>query len=275
MPDLYKSKIPVIYRSLNEGYIRGAPDEPPAFGAVPRDYDADPPTVGAAPSEMQLVPESEYDARYDEAEATESSLEHLFLRGGKPAFAFLDQGRFPDCWAHSTAHCQMLDRLKQNLPVVRLNAVAVATMLNRTNGGWSGLSLRFSAENGYPVMGTGPGEWPEWTRDRKYDTPELRAAMKRHRADETWYDLGRREYSQTLTARQLDTCGFSNVPCGTDWNRFGHAMCTIAKVRIERGHWGYLTLNSHQGFGYFGLCVLAGMVPDNAVGLRSSTPSAA
>lgn len=276
MPDLYKGKIPIVYRSLNEGFVRGTPAEALAFGCVPRDYDVDPVEMRDSPSEMTLIDPSEYDARYDEAEETESSLEHLYLRGGVvPAFQFLDQGQFPDCWAHSTAHCLMFDRLKQNLPVLRFNAVAVATMLGRTDGGWSGLSMKFGRENGYPVVGDGPGEWPQWTRNRKYDTPELRANMKLHRADELWYDLGRREYDQVLSRRQLDACGFNNVPCATDWNRFGHAMCTIRRVRIERGHWGDLTLNSWQGFGYHGLCVLADMTPDNAVGLRSSTPSAA
>lgn len=276
MPDLYRGKIPIVYRSLNEGFVRGTPAEALAFGCVPRDYDVDPVEMRDSPSGMTLIDPSEYDARYDEAEETESSLEHLYLRGGVvPAFQFLDQGQFPDCWAHSTAHCLMFDRLKQNLPVLRFNAVAVATMLGRTDGGWSGLSMKFGRENGYPVVGDGPGEWPQWTRNRKYDTPELRANMKLHRADELWYDLGRREYDQVLSRRQLDACGFNNVPCATDWNRFGHAMCTIRRVRIERGHWGDLTLNSWQGFGYHGLCVLADMTPDNAVGLRSSTPSAA
>lgn len=273
MPDFYKGKIPIVYRDLNEGFIRGTPDEAPTFGCTPRDFDVDPVEMRDSPSVMVTYDESEHDALYDKSEKYEDSLEHIYLRGGKPAFAHLDQSKFPDCWFHSTAHAMMLDRLKQNLPVVRFNAVAGATLLNRTDGGWSGLSMKFTRENGCPVMGTGPGEWPQWTRDRKYDTPELRATMARYKADEVWYDFGKREYDQKLTKKQLATCGFNAVPTPTDWNRFGHAMCTIRYVRIERNHWGWLTLNSWQGFGHYGLCVLADMVPDNAVGLMSSTPS--
>lgn len=275
MPDFYKQKIPIVRRSLNEAFIRGTPDAEPVGGCVPRDFDADPVEMRDSPGEMKLYEPGDYDAIYDAQEQTESSLEHLYLRGGKPAFEFIDQGRFPDCWAHSVAHCLMLDRVKQNLPVLRFNAVAVATMIGRTDGGWSGLSMKFARDEGYPVTGGGPGEWPQWTRDRRYDTPELRAAMKSHRASELWYDMASPVYGQKLTRRQLDTCGLNNVPCATDWNRFGHAMCQVRRVRIERGHWGDLTLNSWQGFGYFGLCVLADMTPDQACGLRSSTPSAA
>ena len=76
-----------------------------------------------------------------------------------------------------------------------------------------------------------------------------------------------------LRTRQLATCSFNNIPCPTDWNRFGHAMCQLRWVRIERGYWGWLTLNSHEAWGYHGLGVFAGMNPDSAVGLRFSTPS--
>lgn len=273
--ELYKGKIPIVHRSLNEGFIRGEVGEEVTFGCVPRDFDEDPPRMGESPAELKLYDPSEYDAVYDEQEATESSLEHLYLRGGTPAFEYIDQGKFPDCWAHSTAHCYLLDRVKQNLPAIKVNPVAVATMLGRTNGGWSGLSLKFLSENGYPLMGSGPGEWPKWTRDKKYDTPELRAKMALHKADETWYDLGRREYNQVLTRRQQDTLGLSNVPMGVDYSEFGHAMCMLRKVRIERGHWGDLILNSWKGFGYFGLMVLVGHTASNAVALRSSYPTAA
>ena len=82
----------------------------------------------------------------------------------------------------------------------------------RDEGGWCGLSMKFARENGYAVQGTGLGEWPLHSRNLKYDTPELRAAMAMHKAEEDWYDLGRREYDQKLSTRQLATCGFNNIP---------------------------------------------------------------
>lgn len=272
MPELWKGKVPIIRRSLNDGFIRG---EAPAvsFGCIERDYDIDPVLMSDSPAAMQLIDPSEYDARYDEQEEQQSALDHMYLRDGStPAFEFLDQNGFPDCWFHSTAHAVMLKRMLQNLPVVRFNAVAGATLLKQLNGGWSGLSQKFFREHGCPVIGTGPGQWPYQSRKGK-DTPELRAEMAKYKVSEDWYDLGRKEWNQSLSDRQLATCGFNNHPAGVDYNAYGHAMCQLRKVRIERGRWGKLTLNSWIGFGYFGLCVIPDDVanPNNAVAVRSTT----
>lgn len=271
--DFYKGKIPIVYRDLNEGFIRGdLPEEPLATGCVPRDYSVDPVEMRDSPDAMKVYDESEWDALFDEGEKAEDSLEHIYLRGGKPGFSFLDQNGFPDCWFHSSAHAIMMDRLRQNLPEVKLNAVAGATMMRRTNGGWCGLSMKFIRENGCPIAGSGPGEWPYQSR-RGSDSPELRANMLKFKGLEDWYDLGRAEYDQKLSKKQLATCLFNNNPSPSDYNRYSHSMLSVRWVRIEKGHWGPLTLNSWKGFGYFGLCVLADHVPDNSCALRVSTPS--
>ena len=271
MAELYKGKIPVITRDLNEGFLRGLPAARTfATGAVPRDYDLDPVLMRDSPDQMRVYSPAEVQAAYDKAEAAESSLEHLYLRAvQKGEFEFLDQNGFPDCWAHSTAHAIMIDRLKQGLPFVKLNAVAVATLMGQTNGGWCGLSMKFARENGYPVVGDGPGQWPYQSRRGK-DTPELRASMALHKDLKDWYDLGRAEYDQALTGAQIATCLSDNFPVPSDYNRFGHSMLSLRQIP----NLGLLTLNSWAGFGYHGLCVLKGMTPDNAVALRSSTPSA-
>jgi len=115
MPEFYKGRIPICRGGdLNAGFLRGMPDpEHLSRGAVPRDYDEDPVAMRDSPAGMVLIPESEDDARFDEQEATKSSLEHLYLPGDgtKPAFEFLDQGSFPDCWCHSTAHAVMFEYL--------------------------------------------------------------------------------------------------------------------------------------------------------------------
>lgn len=274
MPDFYKGKIPIIKRSLNEGFVRGTPDGF-ATGCVPRDYDVDPVGVRDSPDQMVLVPEDDDDARFDEDEANKTSLEHIYLPGGvdgPPAFQFLDQNGFPDCWAHSTAHAAMIDRVAKGLPPLRYNAVAVATLLRQTNGGWCGLSMKFGREHGFPVVGTGPGEWPYQSRNGR-DTPELRASMATHKVYEDWYDLGRREYNQQLTKRQIATCSANNWPVPSDYPEFGHSMLTLRRVRLERGVWGLLTLNSWQGFGHHGLCVLLERYPANSCALRTTIPS--
>jgi len=275
--NMYKGKIPIITRSLNEGFLRGEPpaDREPARGAVPRDFSVDPVEMRDSPAGMKLYDPSEWDALYDKGEEQQDSLEHMYLRSAEAGvFKFLDQNGYPDCWCHSTAHAVMIDRLKQNLPFVQLNAVAIATLMNRTDGGWCGLSMKYIRDNGIPTVGTGPGQWPYQSR-RGQDTPELRANMKLHRDLEDWYDTGRAEYDQELTQAQIGTCLFNNLPTPSDYNRFGHSMLSLRLVRIEKGSWGLLTLNSWAQFGYYGLCVLRGMWPDNSCALRSSTPSVA
>jgi hypothetical protein len=236
---------------------------------VERDFDIDPVMMGDSPDGIQLIPDSEWDARWEEAEANETSLEHMYLRGDKPAFELLDQNGFPDCWAHSTAHAMMFDRLKQNLPVVRFNAVAIATLLRQTNGGWCGLSGKFVRQDGAPVIGTGPGEWPYQSRKGK-DTPELRAMMALYKSTEDWYDLGKREYDQVLAKNQQVTMSFQNNPVPADTMPYGHSMCQIRVVRVEKGRWLPLILNSWKGWGYHGLGVLP-IWPNNSIAIRSTT----
>lgn len=274
MPEFYKGKIPVIRRSLNEGFISGEPDTPPVTGAIPRDFDIDPVEMRDSPDAMQTYSESDWDALFDKGEENEDTLEHIYLRGARGGrIGFIDQNGFPDCWVHSVFNGVMLAYLVQNLPVPHLNAVAAATMMNQTNGGWCGLGMKFAREKGCPPVGTGPGEWPYQTRRGK-DTPELRANMAKYRVLEDWYDLGKREYDQDLSKQQIVTCLLNNHPTPSDYNRFGHSMLSLRRVRIERGSSGLLTLNSWKGFGYHGLCVLAEMWPDGACSLRTTSPVA-
>lgn len=276
MPELYLGKIPIINRSLNDGFIRGDAPEGLSTGCIPRDFDIDPVAMADSPDGMKLTLESELDAIYDEDMKNEATLLHMYLRGvengGKPAFQFLDQNGFPDCWFHSSTHAMMADRMKQGLEPVRFNAVAGATLLNQLNGGWCGLSMKFLREHGCPVIGTGPGEWPYHSRKGR-DVRELRENMARFKATEDWYDLGRKEWDQHLAKQQLWTCGLNLVPCPVDYNEYGHSMLQLLWARSERGRWGSVILNSWAGFGYHGLCFIPWDVarPDNAVALRAST----
>jgi hypothetical protein len=262
---LYKGKIPIITSSLDEGWLRGSPADTPSTGAVPRDFTVDPVLMKDSPGSIQVIPQSDWDAAFDAGERNQDSLEHLYLRDDKPAFEFLDQGRFPDCWCHSTAHAIMFDMLKQNVPVVRLNAVTAATMMSRTDGGWAGLSMKFAREKGFPpICADAPYQ------SRSYNnTAALQSSMKQHRNLEDWYDLALAVYDQKLLDSQLATCLFNNLPCPSDYNRYGHSMLSIRQVRTDYG-WGKLTLNSWKGWGYYGLGVLLNHVPDGSCALRSS-----
>lgn len=275
MAELYKGAIPIIDTEQPDNdmlFPVGA-----TFGLVPRDYSKDPESLFAPPSEMQVIPESEWDARFDEQERLQSSLEHIYLSGpnGTPAFKNLDQNGHGYCWAYSTGHAIMLDRLRRNLPLVRLNPHATAAIIKRgaDEGGWCGLSAKFGSEVGYAVEGNGPGQWPLHSRDLRRDTPELRAQMAKYRIDEDWVDLTRQVWDRNLTTAQVATGGFCNIPGPGDYNWWGHSVCRVRWVRVEPGSWGQLILNSWPNWGHFGLGVLRGnkAICNGALGIRSTT----
>lgn len=272
MLSYYKKFIPIIDddpATTDIAFPQGA-----KFGYVPRDYSKSPKEMfSALPSAIKIIPRSEWDARYDEQEKQESSLEHIFLRGGQsPAFVNLDQNGYGDCWAFSTGQSMMLERLKNNQPLVRLNPHAVAVILGELNGGWCGLSGKFARDHGYAVEGNGPGQWPGHSRSRQYDTPALRAEMAKHKVSESFVDLTRDVYDQNLTEDQLATCLFNNQPGPVDFNFWAHSVAALRWVRIEPGDFGLLILNSWLDWGRFGLGVLRGSKrrPDGALSILVS-----
>lgn len=275
MAEFYRGNIPIIDTEAPDNDVlfpKGA-----TFGLIPRDYSTDPESLFSPPSDLVLIPQSEWDARYDEQEAQQSSLEHIYLSGpgGTPAFVNLDQNGHGYCWAYSTGQAIMLDRLRRNLPMVRLNPHATAAIIKggRDEGGWCGQSAKFGREIGYAVEGNGPGQWPLHSRDLRNDTPALRAEMAKYRIDEDFVDLTRQVYDQNLTTAQVATCGFLNIPGPGDYNWWGHSVCRVRWVRIERGSWGQLILNSWPGWGRHGLGVLRGSkaICNGALAVRSTT----
>lgn len=275
MAEFYKGDIPIIdcSKERNVAYVN-----PMGVGSglVPRDFAVFPHKplhgVGAVPSQIDVIPKSEWDAYYDEQEAKQSSLEHIFLRGGKPAFVNLDQDGDGDCWAYSTGHSIMLHYLRHGMPVPRINPHFIATYLKRFNGGWCGASMDVAMKIGCCEEGTGPKQWPLWSHDTRLLTPERMEAAKEHKVIEAYYDIAKPIYGQEMTDGQLTTMGFQNIPAPSDFNEMSHSMCQVRRVRIERGSWAPLILNSWKGWGRFGLGVLRNMDADGAVALLSTAP---
>ena len=184
-----------------------------------------------------------------------------------------------NCWAYSTGHALMLMRLVMNQPLIRLNPHATAAIIKRgrDEGGWNGLSAKWAREHGYAVEGSGPGQWPLHSRDLRYDTPELRTSMALHKSTEEWVDLTRDVYDVSLTRLQYATALMLRLPCPSDYSHWGHSVCAVRWVRIERGSWGTLILNSWRGWGRFGLGVLQGSkaLPESMLAIRQVRPAAA
>lgn len=208
--------------------------EPKGHGLVPRDYSTFPPEMFAPPTDMQLIPRSEWDARIDEQEARQSSLTHIRMTGnnGQPIPA-LDQNGQGYCWAYSTTMAVMLLRAAQGQPYVKLSAHAIGCKVKnfKDQGGWCGLSAKFQKEVGCPSVKF----WPEKSMSRSNDKPEVWANAALHKVTEDWVDLTRNVYDQNLTVDQLATCLLSNIPCAIDYNEWGHSICAIRWKRLESG----------------------------------------
>lgn len=177
-----------------------------------------------------------------------------------------------NCWAYSTGHCTMLARLRDNMPMVRLNPHSVASIIKggRDEGGWCGLSAKFLRENGIAPEGDGPGEWPLFSRRISLDTPAMRTSMARFKTTEDWVDLTQPVYDQTLSRGQIGTALLSNQPTALDFAWWGHSVCGVRVVQVEPGSFGWLILNSWKGWGRSGLGVIQGskMGVMGAVSLR-------
>lgn len=260
-------------------YLNGTPiideDTPADFlfdNNFGRGHDPDQyvPEMFASPTEMELIPVSEYDARIEEQEREQASLEHVYLRAG---WENLDQNGQGYCWAYSTGHCVMLVRSKNNQPYVRLNPHGVAAVIKsgRDEGGWCGLSAKHLFEFGCPSEDF----WPGHSISLSNNTNAMRENAALHKATEDWRDLARPVHGQVLTERQVDTCLLSNNPCATDYLWWGHSVATIRLVKIEGGSYGRVILNSWKGWGNRGLAILRGSKakPDGAISIRTVTAS--
>lgn len=254
--DFYKLDIPILDADGPETGLSHPADA--KFGMVPRDYGEFPQDYLAPGANMDTIDPSEWDARFDEQEKNQSSLEHIYLRGGTPAFVNLDQNGDGDCWAYSTGHAKMLSDLRDFGTCPRLNPHFIASYLRRYDGGWCGASAKVLAEVGCCEEGNGPDQWPLHSHNTGLLNSSRLEAAKTNRSIEEWRDLTKQVWDQMLTTRQLATCGFSNIPAPSDFNWWGHSVCQVRWVRIERGSWGPLILNSWKNWGRHGLAVLRG-----------------
>lgn len=248
--------IPIIgEKDSDELYVKGF-----GRGAEERDYHKFPEAMYQSPDEMDVIDPADYDAYFEEQEKERSSLEHIYLGPDmkSPQFVNLDQGPDGYCWAYSPGHAIMMVRVRDHQHNPRLNPHSVGAVIKsgRDEGGWCGESQMFYKEFGCAIEGTGKGEWPLQSRNTAYHTAEERAASLLNRCDEDWVDLAKPAWSRTLVEKHLFTCLFRNQPCPIDVRAWGHSICAIRVVRVERGRFLPLIINSWRGWGRFGLALL-------------------
>lgn len=235
-----------------------------------------PAAMGANPTEIDLIPESEWDARFEEQEKYESSLEHIRMRGdaGKPIKS-LDQNGQGYCWFYSGTGALTTARAAQNLPYVRFSGHAGAWVIKngKDEGGWTGLAGPFIEEKGIPTV----KEWPEKSMNgRTYNTAATWEVAKLYRPTETWIDMRASAYDRTLSRQVLATLLFNNIPCTGDYDWWSHSVHILRWVRVEAGSWGPRIWNSWtDGWGDMGMGDLQGSRSEHSGAIAFRTPLAA
>lgn len=241
-----------------------------AKGYVERDYNEHPVEMFAAPSDIPLIPRSEWHARIEEQEEQESSLEHIWRRlyGSNVGTAHLDQNGQGFCWAYSSVHSIMFARARDNQEPVRLSAHAVACKIKKfqDKGGWCGDSAQFIRDNGCPSVAT----WKEMSMSREYDTPRAWEEATKYKIIEDYVDLTRPVWGQNLTYDQVITCLLMNIPTPVDINAWGHSICAVRAIMVD-GEVLPRICNSWRGWGEDGFAVLQGKytVINGAVATRA------
>lgn len=247
---------------------------PPGFGHGydPAQRAADP-VMMAPPSDIPLIPRSEWPARIAERKAQRATGMDLRSRmdNGK-MHKSLDQNGQGYCWAYSVTSTVMFQRAVANQPYVRLSAHSVGCKVKnfRDEGGWCGLSAKFIRENGVASV----KDWPEKSMSRQYDTAETWANAKANVITEDFVDLTVAVYDQNLSFDQVVSCLLQGVFCAVDFNWWSHSVMALDVVEVEAGSYGLQIQNSWtDGWGDRGTGILRGSkaIPDGAVATRVVT----
>lgn len=129
-----------------------------------------------------------------------------------------------NCWAHSGTSACLIVRAIENQPFADLSAFAVACIIKgfRDQGGWGAEGLEFMAERGIPTSEF----WPQQSMAKTNDNEKTWANAKQHRVTE-WMDMEPRNKAQ------LVTCLLSGIPVVSDFNWWGHSVCTIDLVSLN------------------------------------------
>lgn len=197
----------------------------PGYG---RGYDPDTvvPMMFAPPSEIPMIPESEWIPRIKDRKKYKTGLRDLF-KAGKVG-TVKDQNGQGFCWSYSVARTIEYVRAVMGEEYVALSGHSVACKIKnfRDEGGWCGLSAQFARASGYVPESL----WPAKSMNRSLDTPENWAEAAKYRIVEDYVDLTRAVYDQNLGPTRKTafaaaiSCVLQNIPVVFDLNWWGHSV---------------------------------------------------
>jgi hypothetical protein len=119
--------------------------------------------------------------------------------------------------------------------------------------------------------------WPQGDANpSRFNDAAVKEDMARHKITEDWVDLRKQVWDRNLTMKQIFTCLLLNVPLALDFEWWGHSVCGLDMVKIERGSYGIRIWNSWgDEWGDHGMGVLQGdkIIPMGAIAVRMTVPS--
>lgn len=239
-------------------------------GTIPRDWERHGygKVMHAKPFDIDLIDESEWEDRLAQQIKDKAQLSDIRNNGmdGKP-IPSRDQNGKGYCWFHSGTSAALIIRACMNEPYADLSAFMGACIIKgyRDEGGWGSEGVEFIGSVGI----TTSKFWPQQSMSRSNDNAEMRADAKKRRYTE-WMDLDPNQMK-----KQLVTCLLLGFPCITDFNWWGHSVCTLDLVSLKPfrtriwNSWG-------DSWSENGTGILEGSkaMPDSALAARVMTASA-
>lgn len=229
------------------------PPQGQSKGLEPRDYSIDPVGLNglAAPFDDNfLIPRSEWPARIEEMEKTESRLSDFMRRGQVPS---LDQNGTNYCWCHGFVTGILALRAANGQPFVDLSPASAAAQIKnfRNSGGWGTQALKFIQEHGVAEAKL----WPHNAINRKYLTAEMKANARLYLVPD-WYD-----FPDVSGAKRFDfkmSCLLRRIPVPSGYNWWSHETCGLDPVMVGNNKFGCRERNSWgSSYGDDGFFVLA------------------
>ena len=225
-------------------------------GWIERDLSDDPYCSFAAPFNIPLIPRSEWAARIEEMEATNTRPSDLMKAALVPC---KDQKQTSYCWIFAATSCVEQVLSIQGQPFVSLSpASAGAPIKNyRNEGGWSTQGIRWIAEHGLVPSAA----WPDTAIDKRWNTAETKQMRERYKVVD-WIEATPRGEEQLMTLL------LSRIPCACGYNREGHATICLDPLYFGGDEFGSRSRNSWgANFGDNGFFVRRGSrhIPDDIV----------
>lgn len=195
-------------------------------GLMPRNYQTHP--VGyldsAKPFDLPLIPRDEWVSRLAVRRRLSEVRDHGMYGSQIPS---RDQDGYGYCWAHSSVSACLIVRAINNQPYADLSAFSVAAPIKnfRNRGGWGAESLEWIADKGVATSRT----WPQQSMQRSNVNEAMWQDAAAHRVTE-WMDL---DPDSSTYIDQFVTCLLSGIPVVSDFNWWGHSVCTLDLIQID------------------------------------------